>query len=154
MNAKPQTRTQTRLGLSVEVCGAVCYHYNGIRQSAEGFQEERQQWRSSLIMKYDKEVNPFYKSKAWRQLRAQVLLRDKYLCQDCLAARRRGSTAPIRTATVVHHLQPLSECPEKGMDMDNLISLCEVCHNRRHPEKGGGNAKPTELPRGVRIVKV
>lgn len=57
--------------------------------------------------------------------------RDKFLCRDCA---RYGRNTP---AQVVHHIKPREIWPELQWDPDNLISLCEACHNKRHPEKGG-----------------
>lgn len=107
-----------------------------------------------LGMYYDKQADPFYKSRAWRALRREALQRDNYLCQDCLAAKAAGEMIRPREATVVHHIKPREFYPELAMDLDNLVSLCDACHNKRHPEKGQreGSAKPT--PGGVRIIKV
>jgi predicted kinase len=35
---------------------------------------------------------------------------------------------------VVHHIKQLEEYPELALDPDNLVSLCNLCHNREHPE--------------------
>ena len=106
-------------------------------------------------MKWDKKVDPFYKSPAWRRARQQALERDMYLCQDCLAAKQRGERVRVRGAEVVHHIQPRELRPDLALELSNLISLCDACHNKRHPEKGGHGAekKPTSVG-GVRIVKV
>lgn len=104
-------------------------------------------------MRYDKKPDPFYKSAAWRRVRALALMRDNGICQDCLAAKRRGEVVKPRTATVVHHIVPVEQDPSRAMDLDNLISLCDACHNKRHPEKGAGDPKP-EPPTGVRVIKI
>ena len=103
---------------------------------------------------YDKKADPFYLSRAWRNLRAQALERDHYLCQDCLAEKARGGMIRPRPATAVHHIKPRELYPELALDLDNLISLCDACHNRRHPEKGSGEARPAQAPAGVRVIKV
>lgn len=106
-------------------------------------------------MRYDKKPDPFYKSAAWRQLRRLALQRDHYLCQDCLAAKRRGEMVRPRDATVVHHIRPVEQRPDLKLDMDNLISLCDACHNKRHPEKGGSpGQEPATPPAGIRVIKV
>jgi predicted HNH restriction endonuclease len=33
-----------------------------------------------------------------------------------------------REAEHVHHIDPVSECPEKALDQDNLLPLCRRCH--------------------------
>ena len=107
-------------------------------------------------MYYGKETDPFYKSQAWRRLRAVALERDHWICQDCLAQKRAGARIRARQATVVHHVVPRETQPELALELDNLVSLCEACHNKRHPEKGGrADAKPRgDAPRGVRVIKV
>lgn len=67
----------------------------------------------------------FYKSKEWLKVREAVLMRDRYLCQDC-----------GRCAEEVHHIIHLT--PENiydvsvSLNMDNLVSLCHLCHGERH----------------------
>jgi 5-methylcytosine-specific restriction endonuclease McrA len=66
----------------------------------------------------------FYKSKAWRTVRAQVLRRDHYSCVDCDCR-----------ASEVHHIIELTpdniDNPDISLNMDNLESLCWDCHNKR-----------------------
>lgn len=70
-----------------------------------------------------------YNSPKWRRKRKAILRRDCYLCQECLRYGRR------REATTVHHKQHADEFPELAFADSNLISLCEGCHNKMHPEK-------------------
>ena len=106
-------------------------------------------------MRYEKKPDPFYKSAAWRKLRRTALQRDLYMCQDCLAAKRRGEMVRPRDAVVVHHIVPVTERPDLMMDLDNLISLCDACHNKRHPEKGGSPGQEAVTPpEGIRVIKV
>lgn len=79
-----------------------------------------------------KKADPFYNSTAWRKLRVTVLVRDAYLCQPCLRNKR------LTTANTVHHIKPRLDYPELALDMDNCESICPACHNKEHPEKGGG----------------
>lgn len=73
----------------------------------------------------------FYRSTQWEKKRKKILKRDKERCQIC---KRYGRMVQ---ATTVHHIQHLDEYPELGLVDSNLISLCESCHNKQHPEKGG-----------------
>jgi 5-methylcytosine-specific restriction endonuclease McrA len=73
----------------------------------------------------------FYKSKAWEKKRAAILRRDKYLCQEC---KKYGRTTQ---AVTVHHIQHLEDRPDLALENTNLVSLCQKCHNKAHPEKGG-----------------
>ena len=38
---------------------------------------------------------------------------------------------------MVHHIKPRRDYPELALVDSNLISLCDECHNKMHPEKGG-----------------
>lgn len=84
---------------------------------------------------YDKykrnpEARAFYKSAAWQKVRLIILQRDNYLCQECLKNDR------LTIANIVHHIEPLLDNWDKGLEEDNLESICESCHNKEHPEKG------------------
>nr|DAL38850.1 MAG TPA_asm: NinG recombination protein [Caudoviricetes sp.] len=70
-----------------------------------------------------------YNSPRWKRKRLQILKRDGYMCQHC---KRYGKAVP---ATTVHHIQHADEYPEMAFADKNLISLCEGCHNKQHPEK-------------------
>jgi 5-methylcytosine-specific restriction protein A len=77
----------------------------------------------------DKRAEAFYKSRAWVAARRRVLIRDNYLCQECL---RQGY---IIRADTVHHKIGLKEDWSKRLQLDNLVSLCAKCHNQLHGGK-------------------
>ena len=68
-------------------------------------------------------------SYAWTQRSREIRYRDHYLCAVCLA---------IGTMTWdgvgVHHIIPLAEDPDRAMDGQWLISLCDAHH--RMAERG------------------
>lgn len=72
----------------------------------------------------------FYHSADWEQAREQALMRDGYLCQHCLA---RGIVTP---AVMVHHIVELTPAnisdPNVSTNLDNLVSLCDLCHKKAH----------------------
>ena len=72
-----------------------------------------------------------YKSTRWKKKRAAILVRDRYLCQECKKYGRR------RDADTVHHIEHVEDKPELAYVDSNLESLCQACHNKKHPEKGG-----------------
>lgn len=76
-------------------------------------------------------MTSFYNSKNWKRAKASALRRDSYLCQDCKKYGR------MRQADTVHHIKHLEDHPELALNLSNLVSLCNACHNKRHPEKGG-----------------
>ena len=73
-----------------------------------------------------------YNSRRWRHKRKEILRRDGYLCQRC---KRYGKQVQ---AVTVHHLKHVDEHPELAYINDNLVSLCNACHNKEHPEKAHG----------------
>ena len=60
----------------------------------------------------------FYKSTSWRHKRERVLKRTRY-----------GKSTP---ATTVHHIEPLKDKPKLRLEGNNLVSLCDKCHERMH----------------------
>lgn len=92
--------------------------------------------RGIFIEMTDEQAKAFYNSAAWKHKRIDILKRDHYECQDCLHRARtdidtRGYVH-IRRASEVHHIIEYKERPDLGLNDDNLISLCTVCHNIRH----------------------
>lgn len=102
-----------------------------------------------------KQADSFYLSKAWRTVRAEALRRDHGMCVRCMERFMNGGEKP-RLAVIVHHKKSRKEYPELELELDNLESLCDICHNREHPEKG--KKKPeTGLPdicKGIRIIDI
>lgn len=74
----------------------------------------------------DKRLAEFYTSTAWRRAREAARMRDHNLCQDCL---QRGR---VVFANTVHHIAPVRHAWEKRLRLDNLVSLCAICHEARH----------------------
>lgn len=65
----------------------------------------------------------FYQSSRWRRLR-QIKLNADPICEEC---RSRGL---VTEATVVDHIVPINE-GGAALDLRNLQSLCDACHNRK-----------------------
>lgn len=68
---------------------------------------------------WDNYNNYIKNSPKWQNIRQKVLERDNGICQGCL----------INKANQVHHLTYKNVCNEF---MFELISICEICHNRYH----------------------
>ena len=47
----------------------------------------------------------------------------------------RGVVTADRQAVEVHHIKHVDEYPELAYEDSNLVSLCQGCHNKAHPEK-------------------
>lgn len=97
-------------------------------------QNENQKQRRERDQYYDEHVRnqkakTFYKSRAWQAARRRALIRDNYLCQDCLKECR------ITQADTVHHRVEISKDWSRRLDINNLVSLCASCHNARHGGK-------------------
>lgn len=71
----------------------------------------------------DKDSTAFYNSKSWKRLRLTALVRDNYLCVECL---KQGITTD---AKVVDHIIPIKADWGKRLDIKNLQSLCAKCHS-------------------------
>lgn len=74
----------------------------------------------------DEEANKFYKTYKWIKKREEALIRDNYECQEC---KKKGG---YHKAECVHHIKELKKYPELALDINNLISLCNRCHNLIH----------------------
>ena len=55
----------------------------------------------------------------------------------CVECRKYGRQSEVVT---VHHIKHVDEYPELAYIDSNLESLCNACHNKMHPEKGGHKA--------------
>ena len=98
-------------------------------------------WRNTPFAK------PFYKSRAWSDVRSLVMDRAHGLCERC------AEKGELKPAEVVHHVKPLTERnvgdPEISLNPDNLMALCHDCHTEVHQSLGVGamNGPRKEEPR-------
>jgi 5-methylcytosine-specific restriction endonuclease McrA len=53
-----------------------------------------------------------------------IRIRDNFICQMCL------EKATSKRKIQAHHLDRKYDCPEKALDLNNGVSLCETCHLR------------------------
>lgn len=75
-----------------------------------------------------------YRTKAWEQLRIEVIARDRMTCQLC------GKLAIGPKECHVDHIKPVAD---GGSDeLSNLRVLCAACHSRR-------TATDQKRPRGT-----
>lgn len=80
-----------------------------------------------------KSKNEFYNSKEWRETRAEMLQKQPY-CIGCLYF---GKQIP---STTVHHIIKFYDQDDdiKNVlltDKENLVCLCQACHNDIHRKK-------------------
>lgn len=107
-----------------------------------------------------KQTDPFYTSGPWLRVRGLALGRDCGLCVWCreagrFARDRRGRRVPV-LATLVHHIKPRKEYPELELVLENLVSLCDRCHDEAHPEKheAMGQKKKDDIPEIAKRIPV
>ena len=91
-------------------------------------------WINKLIQYHN--IKAFYNSALWEHKRAEVLERDNNECQKC------KSRGLYSEANCAHHKEHLRKHPELALELDNLISLCNSCHDEEHPEKLKHDPKP------------
>jgi 5-methylcytosine-specific restriction endonuclease McrA len=65
----------------------------------------------------------------WQRLRSAKLMLNP-ICEPCSAIGR------IEVATLVDHVQAISDGGEPFPEMSGLMSMCSACHNRKHSPKG------------------
>lgn len=142
---KRRQRTTNEGNLFVAIClfclqlsfegGASRLHTKGRMKMAMS-EEQLERWILQLIK--EGQLIKFYKSKDWRELSEQIKKENNYECVFC---KRKGIHTPARS---VHHVQWVRKHPRlalsrtytyKGKTYDNLIPLCESCHNEQHPDK-------------------
>lgn len=99
-------------------------------------EEQLETWILQLIK--ENKLEKFYKWSEWRKLAEQIKKENNYECQLC---KKRGLHTPARS---VHHVQWVRKHPRLAMsrtytyggkEYQNLIPLCESCHNEQHPGK-------------------
>jgi 5-methylcytosine-specific restriction endonuclease McrA len=78
----------------------------------------------------------FYRSKAWHDCRAAYIASKFGLCEACGAAGK-----------IVHHIIELTpeniNDPDITLNWDNLMLLCQDCHNKAHGDSYSSSAPGT-----------
>ena len=89
-------------------------------------QERQEKDTRYKFYRQDIREQAFYISKEWLRVRKIALARDHFLCQHCLKDKQ------VTAADVVHHIKELKQFPELALTLDNLLCLCNACHNTVH----------------------
>ena len=71
----------------------------------------------------------FYKLGVWKKIRRVRIELDNFECQEC---KRNGK---VGKPDMVHHIKTVKEYPRFALQLNNLETLCNSCHNKEHPEK-------------------
>ena len=80
-------------------------------------------------------------------IKGEVKRRDRWRCQDCgVRSESRTLSREEGAKLHVHHITPKSE---GGKDtMENLITLCEECHQKRHSNPDTEFPEEVDRPEG------
>lgn len=71
----------------------------------------------------------FRRTNAWRKMAIEIKERDHWHCKVCASGLYPIGTREINYKNLeVHHIVKLSKDIDKGLDEDNLITLCAVHH--------------------------
>lgn len=77
-----------------------------------------------------KELQQFYNSKTWKQVRQNYLQQVNYICERC------SSAGVVTPAKIVHHITYLNlnnyQDINVSLSFNNLEALCANCHNKEH----------------------
>lgn len=77
--------------------------------------------------KKDTVANAFRKTNRWRVKSERIRQRDLHLCRVCLTEKYE-TVYQYTPGREVHHIVPLKETPELGLEDSNLITLCAYHH--------------------------
>ena len=90
--------------------------------------EAKSNYRHKEYIKYRKDIREqsFYSSDPWRLKREKIKDKDNGCCLLCLNEHK------SKSMDTVHHIIELKEDWNKRFEEDNLISLCESCHQVVH----------------------
>jgi 5-methylcytosine-specific restriction protein A len=107
-----------------------CKKCTTLTRNSSGYCDEHELGKYDNRKQYDhnrdKQSVKFYNSSAWIKARSMALARDHGLCQCCLRV------GVVTTADVVHHVKEIKQDYSKRLVLDNLMSLCNICHNKIH----------------------
>jgi 5-methylcytosine-specific restriction protein A len=102
----------------------ICSH-PGCLTICQGSRCERHKREQHTNTTKNRSGDPFYSSKAWRQMRGRKLRANPLCeCDECKA------TGAIVAASRVDHIKPRTEAPELSLVWSNLRSMSEAHHNR------------------------
>lgn len=78
-----------------------------------------------------KERMQIYNTARWRELRKVKLMSDP-LCEMCLKEERTTPAEDIHHITSFMTVEDMTARKALAFDYNNLMSLCDVCHQRMH----------------------
>jgi 5-methylcytosine-specific restriction protein A len=95
----------------------------------EGYCDEHKQEKQQKDKEYNQNRDPihvsFYKSKEWREVRKQAIIRDSGLCVMCYAK------GIFQEFDAVDHIIEMKDDFSLRATLENLQCLCHACHNAK-----------------------
>jgi hypothetical protein len=88
------------------------------------FKGERNHFWKGGITPINATIRESNEYKLWRK---SVFIRDNYTCQECGLRSKAGCIIIIEA----HHIKPFYIFPEMRFIVDNGITLCKKCHNKK-----------------------
>lgn len=79
----------------------------------------------------------------YKEWRNEVKKRDNFICQICHGKDINGN--PTSHTLNSHHIDGYDLYPDKRLDIDNGICLCETCHVNFHKQYGRGKNTRTQF---------
>ncbi|OLS02892.1 HNH endonuclease [Tissierella creatinophila DSM 6911] len=109
-------------------CGKLIDYYLKSCIECEELYSKDNRAKHSLYNRYqrDEGIQKIYNNKQWTIVKQRAEFRDNNLCILCL------SNKTIKSSQAVHHIIELKEDISKAFDLNNLICLCESCHQSVH----------------------
>lgn len=107
-----------------------CREYVEITKLNKGYCDKHKDTSDKIYNKYNRndKYGKFYQSKEYKQFRKDLLRTHPY-CEQCL---KKNIYVKSR---ILHHKIEIKEDFSKRLDEDNVIFLCQACHNKIHKTK-------------------
>lgn len=105
-------------------CHKCGYEWKGVRFRKRYGRGARRASRSICPKCGSRLVTMGYGDKGWKEIRREILKRDKGFCQCC------GRHVGEEVVMVVHHKRPVNV--GGSSEIENLVLLCEECHKWEH----------------------
>ena len=100
---------------------------DGLRRLKEARKKRRKPWRwyveNGTTMR-------FHQSQDWKDKVKEIYKRDNYTCQEC--KKTINELRKIGLRLNCHHIVSIAK-KGRSFDNDNLVTLCEECHWKKHP---------------------
>ena len=97
---------------------AVCISSDRSKRAKKQRGEKNPNWKGGKTS----EIQKFYNSPEWKELRTKVFIRDNYTCRDCP---QRGGQLEA------NHIKARWNNLELALEITNIETLCKKCHDKK-----------------------